>query len=244
MTIGDSTEWDDFIFNGGVGLVLALTLDAWRQINAPGPDEHEDKTSVRLYAAMVKKRDRQAHRFLIRYQDVEVDADLAKETGRKDIVFFPGHDGDLYFCLEAKRLNARVKGVMKSLADEYVKEGMLRFITGKYSRRVHHAGMLGYVLDGDITRAMVNVLDNIRRQHVILGMNPPGDWSESPHRVGDARAKETAHRRSHTHTRFQLQHLFVTALAEEAGDAREPLGASDQNPAGATRTDDDDEGER
>lgn len=212
MTAGDSSEWDDFILHGGIASALALTLDAWAQIAAPAPDEHEDKTSVRLYAAMVKRRDRQAHPFLIRYQDVEVDIDLAKETGRKDIVFFPGHDGELYFCLEAKRLNARVKGVMKSLADEYVKEGMQRFVTGKYSRRVHHAGMLGYVLDGDVARAMANVLDNIRRQHTLLGMNEPVDWIESSHRQGDPLAKETSHRRSNTTVRFQLQHLFVAAL--------------------------------
>jgi hypothetical protein len=166
MTVGDSSEWDDFITNGGVGLVLTLTLEAWAEITAPAPDEHEDSTSFRLYAAMVKRRDRQSHRFLIRCQDVEVDIDLAKVTGKKDIVFFPGYDGDLYFCLESKRLNARVNGVMKSLADEYVKEGMQRFVTGKYSRLVHHAGMLGYVLDGDVTRAMANVLENIRRHHV------------------------------------------------------------------------------
>ncbi len=212
MTIGDSTEWDDFILNGGVGLVVALTLDAWAHIAPPAPAEREDVTSLRLYAAMAKKRDRQTHRFLIRYQDVEVDTDLAKETGKKDIVFFPGHDGDLYFCLEAKRLNARVNGVMKSLADEYVKEGMQRFVTGKYSRHVHHAGMLGYVLDGDVSRAMANVLKNIRRQHVSLGMDPPGNWMESPHRPGDPHARQTEHRRTHTPTRFQLHHLFVTAV--------------------------------
>jgi hypothetical protein len=244
MTIGDSTEWDGFILNGGVGLVMDLTLDAWRHTIAPAPDEHEDKTSVRLYATMVKKRDRQAHRFLIRYQDVEIDTDLAKVTGKKDIVFFPGHDGDLYFCLEAKRLNARVKGVMKSLADEYVKEGMQRFVTGKYSRHVHHAGMLGYVLDGDVLRAMANVLDNIRRQHVPLGMDAPGDWIESPHRMGDPQAKQTTHRRTHTPTRFQLQHLFVTALAEESADAKKQKSESEQRLAGSNRTIDSDEGER
>jgi hypothetical protein len=219
MTIGDSSEWDDFILNGGVGLVMTMTLDAWAGITAPAPDEHEDKTSVRLYAAMVKRRDRQAHHFLIRFQDVEVDIDLAKETGKKEIVFFPGHDGELYFCLESKRLNARVNGVMKSLADEYVKEGMQRFVTGKYSRNVHHAGMLGYVLDGDVARAMANVLDNIRRQHVGLGMDAPGDWVESRHRARDPHARETAHRRLHTPVRFQLQHLFVAAVAQEAAGA-------------------------
>jgi len=73
---------------------------------------------------------------------------------------------------------------MKSLADEYVKEGMQRFVIGKYSRHVHHAGMLGYVLDGDVFRAMANVLDNIRRQmclwgwtHLAIGLSRPIGWA-------------------------------------------------------------------
>jgi hypothetical protein len=231
MTVGDSSEWDGFIEGGGIASVLALTVEAWGQIVPPAQDEHEDDTSVKLYAAMVKKRDRQAHRFLIRYQDVEVDTNLATETGKKDIVFFPGHDGNYYFCLEAKRLNARVNGVMKSLADEYVKNGMQRFVDGKYSRYVHHAGMLGYVLDGDVARAMTNVLSNIRAQHAALGMDPPGDWSDSPHRPGDPHAKETGHRRGHTATRFQLQHVFVKTVPAPAKGgkkasppARKPAG--------------------
>lgn len=212
MTAGDSSEWDDFIASGGVASVLALTLDAWARIASPAEDELEERTSIRLYAAMVKGQDRQQHRFLIRYEDVEVDTDLAAETGRKDIVFFPGHDGSLYYCLESKRLNARVNGVMKSLADEYVKEGMQRFVDGKYSRAVHHAGMLGYVLDGDIARAMTNVLNNIRARHATLGMDANGDWIESAHRPDDPNAKETAHRRGHTPVHFRLQHLFVAAV--------------------------------
>ncbi|OJW23418.1 MAG: hypothetical protein BGO49_02250 [Planctomycetales bacterium 71-10] len=221
MTIGDSSAWDDFISQGGVGTVIALVLDAWALIDPPLPDELEEATSIRLYAAMVKKRDRQAHRFLIRYEDMEIDVDLAKETGRKDIVFFPGHDGDLYFCLEAKRLNARVKGVMKSLADEYVKEGMQRFVDGKYGRHVPHGGMLAYVLDGDVPRAMRNVLANIRARHMALGMAPPGDWAESAARPGDAFAKESVHRRSHTAILFRLHHQFVSGAgpAMPAGDA-------------------------
>src|SRR2546426_11585469 len=34
-----------------------------------------------------------------------------------------------------------------------VKEGMQRFVDGKYSRFVRHGGMLGYVLDGQVARA-------------------------------------------------------------------------------------------
>jgi hypothetical protein len=210
MTVGDSSEWDDFIAQGGAATVIALVLEAWALMRPPEPDELEKETSIRLYSTLIKKQDRQSHRFLIRYEDVEIDVDLEKETGRKDIVFFPGHDGSLYFCLEAKRLNARISGVMTSLADEYVKEGMQRFVSGKYSRNVHHGGMLGYVLDGDVPRAMRNVLSNIRAHHAALGMDPPGDWRESPIRPDDAHAKETDHRRTHTDQRFLMHHQFVS----------------------------------
>ena len=88
---------------------LSLVIDAWQAITPPAPDEKEDKTTIRLYAAMLKKQNRQDHPFLIRYQDVEIDVDLAKETGRKDIVFFPCLDGDIYRCLEAKHLNVRIQ---------------------------------------------------------------------------------------------------------------------------------------
>ncbi|MDR3621538.1 MAG: hypothetical protein P4L85_19460 [Paludisphaera borealis] len=212
MIVGDTTDWDEFFAANGVPAILALVLDAWVNLTPPAAGEREDVTSVRLYAAMVKRQDRQAHPFLIRYQDVEIDIDIAKETGRKDIVFFPCHDGDIYFCLEAKRLNARVSGVMKSMADEYVKEGMQRFVDGKYSRHVHHGGMLGYVLDSDIPRAMQNVLDNIRARHAQLGMDSPGVWTESPFRPADSHAKESVHRRSHTSVRFRIQHQFVAGL--------------------------------
>ena len=127
-------------------------------------------------------------------------------------MFLPGHGEDIYFCLEAKRLNARVKGVMKSLAHEYVKEGMQRFVEGKYSRQIHHGGMLGYVLDGDVARSMRNVLDNIRSRHAALGMDAPGDWEGSPFRPADSHARQSSHRRSHTAVRFRLHHQFVSGV--------------------------------
>jgi hypothetical protein len=225
VTTGDSSEWDGFIESGGVATVLGLALDAWQHISLPAHDELEVAISIRLYTAMVKKQDRQLHRFLIRYEDVEVDTDLARETGRKDIVFFPGHDGNYYYCLEAKRLNARIDGVMKSLADEYVKEGMQRFVDGKYSRHVFHSGMIGYVLDGDVSRAMANVLNNIQKHHTALAMDVPGNWADCPHRPDDQHAKETEHQRRGATRRLHLQHLFVTAVSDGESGGQPTKGA-------------------
>jgi hypothetical protein len=116
MTVGDPASWDDFFQRNLVPAVLALVTEAWEHMAKPLETDLEDAISLRLYARMVNAKDRSRHAFLIRYQDVEVDTDLAKETGRKDIVVYPGTLEEVYFCLEAKRLNALVSGVRKSLS--------------------------------------------------------------------------------------------------------------------------------
>jgi len=213
MTAGDAADWNNLFVEQLIPSVLALALDAWERIQRPAPDEQEDATSVRLYSAMITGKDRQRHAFLIRYQDLEVDTDLAKVTGRKDIVFFPaGNDEDIYLCLEAKRLNACVSGIRRSLASEYVKEGMQRFVDGKYSRHVRHGGMLGYVLDGDMGRAMKNVAEAVRRHHRKLRMEPPGKMHASRVRPRDAHARETSHKRRGDRALFRIHHLFVSGV--------------------------------
>ena len=207
---GNPAQWDDLFEQDLIPAVLALVKAAWDQLEKPGQDAREDDISKRLYVALVNGKDRNTHAFLIRYQDVEVDDDLSKETGRKDIVFFPSlFDEPIYFCLEAKRLNALVSGQRKSLADEYVKEGMQRFVDGKYSRHVRHGGMLGYVLDGDIDRAITNVSNCIRLHQAALRMEAPAELLRSASGPTIPTHDETRHRRPHEEIMFCLHHLFV-----------------------------------
>ena len=210
MTVGDPSYWDDFFQQNLIPSVLSYVIATWEQMPTPGPSDLEDAISVKLYSALVRSKDRNAHAFLIRYQDVEVDTDLAKETGRKDIVFFPSVQEEIYLCLEAKRLNAVVSGVRRSLADEYVKEGMQRFVDGKYARFVRHGAMLAYVLDGDVHRAMQNVENNICNRRAELRMDKNGGFLTSPIRPDDPRTKETRHRRAHEKALFRIHHLFVS----------------------------------
>jgi hypothetical protein len=214
MTAGDPASWDDFFQQQLIPSVLSHVLETWKGMKKPGPTDLEDDISVKLYAALVTGKDRSRHAFLIRYQDVEVDTNLAKETGRKDIVVYPSvlHE-EVYFCLEAKRLNARVSGVKKALADEYVKEGMQRFVDRKYSRGVRHGGMLGYVLDGQIARAIQNVEANVTAKAKELGMESPARLLPSSILQGNDTARETRHRRAHETGTFRIHHLFVAGKA-------------------------------
>jgi hypothetical protein len=146
MIAGNPASWDDFFRQSLIPGILAHVISTWDQMKKPEQTDLEDEISVKLYSALVNSKDRQRHAFLIQYQNVEVDTDLAKVTGRKDIVFFPStpeQEEEVYFCLEAKRLNALVSGKRRSLAGEYVREGMQRFVDRTYSRFVRHGGMLG-----------------------------------------------------------------------------------------------------
>jgi hypothetical protein len=207
---GDHSDWDNLFHNELIPSILIHVISTWEQMDKPAHNAHEDAISLKLFSALVNGKERHRHAFLIRYQDVEVDTDLSKAIGRKDIVFFPSNEEDIYFCLEAKRLNALVSGSWDSLADEYVKEGMQRFVDGKYSRFVRHGGMLAYVLDGDIDRAMINVANNLRQHQEALRMDPPGELLTSNIRPTDPNTKETRHRRPHETTLFRIHHLFVT----------------------------------
>jgi len=210
MIAGDPAAWDDFFQQSLIPAILSLVMITWERMEKPGQTDHENDISRKLYAALKNGKDRNRYPFLIRYEDVEIDTDLAIETGRKDIVFFPpANDEDIYFCLEAKRLNALISGVRRSLADEYVKEGMQRFIDGKYSRFVRHGGMLGYVLNGQVARAMRNVETNMRVRAQELGMAVPGGFLPSSVLPDDPSVKETHHSRGHDTTLFCIHHLFM-----------------------------------
>jgi hypothetical protein len=210
MIIGDASHWDDFFHQNLVPTVIHYIISAWAQMPKPGISDLEDAISDKLYAALLNAKSRGDFPFLIRREDLEFDMNMAKETGRKDIVFFPSlQEQDIYLCLEAKRLNAVISGVCRSLADEYVKDGMQRFVDGKYSRSVRHGAMLGYVLDGKIDRAMENVENNIRKHFPELRMNKDHGLMASTIRPTDRHTKETHHFRMHEKTAFHIHHLFL-----------------------------------
>lgn len=210
MTVGDTSCWDDFFQQNLVPAVLAYIITAWEQMPKPGASDLEDAISDKLYSALVKAKHRNEFPFLIRREDLEFDMDLAKEIGRKDIVFFPSlKEEEIYLCLEAKRLNVIISGARRSLADEYVKEGMQRFVDGKYARFVQHGAMLAYVLDGNTDRAIQNVENNVRNRLSVLRMDKNGGLVTSTIRPDDYRTKETHHRRDHEKTIFHIHHLFM-----------------------------------
>lgn len=207
--VGTPTDWAGLI-DPLVPHILSLVLAAWEGMTPPAPDEGEDNITISLCRALQQNRTARGLMFQIRTQVVELDPVPGEEFGRMDIVFIPlVPREDIYFCLESKRLNVVKDGEPRAYTSEYVTFGMLRFVAGRYSKAVRHGGMIAYVLDGNVDRAMTNIENNMRRQCSALGMTPPGSFLPSTSLKGDARARETHHRRAHETQLFRIHHLFV-----------------------------------
>jgi hypothetical protein len=207
--VGAPTDWADLI-DPLVPQLLALVIAAWEGMPPPALDEGEDRITIALCRTLQQNRTARGLMFQIRTQVVELDPVPGEDFGRMDIVFIPlVPREDIYFCLESKRLNVVKDGEPRAYASEYVTFGMLRFVTGQYSKAVRHGGMIAYVLDGNVVRAMTNIENNMRRQHSTLGMTAPGSFLPSTSLKDDPRARETHHRRAHETQLFRIHHLFL-----------------------------------
>lgn len=214
MTVlGAPQQWADLI-DSMLPDVLNLVRESWEHLPPPAPSETEDNITIALCRTLMQNRTARGLMFQIRTQVVELDPMPGEELGRLDIAFIPlVPREDIYFCLESKRLNVVKDGKMRPYASEYVRQGMMRFVTGQYSKVVKHGGMIGYVLDGNVSSAMANVEANIRERHEELCMSPPGAFQPSAVLSSESRARETHHKRVHEKSLFQIHHLFMPGAA-------------------------------
>ncbi|MDE0192032.1 MAG: hypothetical protein OXQ90_11805 [Gammaproteobacteria bacterium] len=141
-------------------MILYVVMDGWTFAIEQGwvaPDMGEIPITERLRDGMrTVVRDRMRWRMAIRSgTETRSKAGVLNPDGRTDMsVFFPSmferyDEHDHHAIIECKR----VAGDDSTLCREFVKEGVNRFVEGKYSMR-HAAGyMVGYVLKGDMEAA-------------------------------------------------------------------------------------------
>lgn len=178
---------------------------------ATGADALEDPTTEALCKTLRQNRNASDLPFRIDTQMVELETAAGQDQGRLDIAFSPLVPREnIYFCLECKRLNVPQNPGVRTYANEYVAFGMVRFVSGRYSAAVRHGGMLGYVLDGNIDAAIVNVSAPIARYAVELGMDQPAQFRPSSIQPTNPHMRETPHQRVGGLGAFVIHHIFVS----------------------------------
>jgi hypothetical protein len=91
-------------------------------------------------------------------------SDMAGDVVTKgfiDFVVFFDLNEENYIAYECKRLNVSFPSGFQTLADKYVDEGMMRYVSAQYAQELPLGIMIGYVLDSDSKKAYLAVKNQI-----------------------------------------------------------------------------------
>lgn len=153
--LGDPTSLATRLFprvEQSIHCLIVDAFDQWKSGGFPRAGNHENDFTVVLYGCMLRlvEEKGQSYRLVPRIENLEPTANMlcgkSKVNGapRTDIsVLWDLHPKSTY-TIECKRI---AKGYLSA---EYLKEGIHRFLSGKYAPDKRSAAMIGYVIDGRI----------------------------------------------------------------------------------------------
>jgi hypothetical protein len=157
---------------GFPGEVMRLVLETWQEFSLHHDVRLEERITAVFRDALIDAYDAAGRSWFIALEDPVTDSTFGTEIGRNDLRFYPQqHYGQkVFFTVECKRIHVTTDSGFRHLADKYVKEGLQRFVEGKYSSGLPCGGMLGYVMDNRIADAFARVCNEIKSQRHILKM--------------------------------------------------------------------------
>lgn len=195
-----------------IPLILNTVLDCCSTLRKLSKTELETQISTRLMKRLQMDPRMRGGPFLPCPEYPVLDDKIDEPTvgGRIDICFVATQSSHTYFAIEAKRLHVRYDdGKWHSLVGQYVygDQGMMCFVTSKYSAVQHAGAMLGYVFDGDINRSRDGISKVIERNRAKLKMASKSGLAESGIVEREERVDETRHLFGRRH--FTIYHLLV-----------------------------------
>ena len=134
------------------------------------------------------------------------------EAKEMDLMMFGGWEQNyhaVHFVWEAKRVgDKRITADYSGLNSEYINEAIYRFIRNEYAANVADAGVLAYVLAGDVT----NIVADINQSMGNIRKNPALPVSNQLQKVPAVNQFEYIYRSAHARVSaspIQLHHLFL-----------------------------------
>jgi hypothetical protein len=189
-------------------LLIDAILRVWPSCRATCLATTLEDEMTRKLVILIRKDDKiRSSPFFVESQLELLPPDLKGDVTAKGyldiaVLFFTA-SRKVYLACECKRLNIPDGcGGRRSLATEYVLQGMMRFVRAQYAKTFPVGTMIGYVMDGDTPNATSAVVSQVRRYNRRLRC-----------RVRDVRtgappvALTTTHRRQSGD--IQLTHLLI-----------------------------------
>ena len=144
------------------GITYCYKLMIKNNVSVPANDENRIRDILLLEylkrSEIKTKADLTDYRF-----DREIPEDTTK--GRTDIRIITKNDfviDEAYYVIECKRLDNNNTSGISGLNGEYIKEGMMRFVTKHYSSYYGVNGIIGFVVE------QMNISDNIKTINNLL----------------------------------------------------------------------------
>jgi hypothetical protein len=192
-----------------VPIILISIFQAGKTLRKKTANDLEDWISRRLYWRLIRIYPFRDGPLDIRLQPeiVSVDSDENTPVGKIDFVVSCGLGAEIYFAIEAKRLRVRsTSGKMDAGNDDYVNDGMMRFVSGQYAPFMKTGAMLGYVYDRDINKARSGVAGYIKSRGKELKLTSPKPLTRASI-LPDKAIYETRHRLKKRS--FLIYHIFL-----------------------------------
>lgn len=193
-----------------IATVLDITIVGWSYVVSSGKvsvSSYETEIAGHLGREMTAEKNR---RLGLKNQ-IRIEEEVGtrssptsdKPEGRIDIKIIYSFDESEYFGMECKRVTSK----NKQLAKKYVDQGVMRFVTAKYSADHDWAAMLGFVLDGNSDGSINLICNQLSKQSQETCMEE--DWAIDNHFGATVNLYGTRHRQKGRNFLFRLLHLFL-----------------------------------
>jgi hypothetical protein len=207
MAISGSVDlWTDTFPEDLLHQLLDLVIKSWVTFPKPSSYDLEVPITKSFVVHLRRNQNRSTHLFRIDWESTVLN-EKGVQKGRIDIRFTHGYSPSEYFSCECKLLNKiDENGKWSSLAGEYIDEGMMRYIDGKYSGG-DNGGMIGYVMDGHTDKAVQSINNAIEQRKANLKIEGGDGLKNSSIRPQCLQTKETLHLINNK--RFIVHHIFL-----------------------------------
>lgn len=212
--VGNAKTWKRDLFPCElIPDIIELVVNSWKTFKKPGRLDLETSISKAFTKKLQKEKNSKGDLpFKIRPELVTYGTDEDEDIdGRIDICFdwigTPAEE--IYFAFECKRLRIPYPppSNLETNNSDYVGEqGMMSFVTGKYSGSVTSGGMIGYVMDGKTDKAIISVGSLIKKKGSALKLVKDSGLRTSSI-IACPEVKETRHILSKKS--FAIHHVFL-----------------------------------
>ena len=196
-----------------IATVLDITMVGWSYVLSSGKVS-SSSTEPEIAGHLGREMTAEKNRRLGLKKQIRIEEEVGtrssptsdKPEGRIDIKIIYSFDEAEYFGMECKRVTSK----NRRLAQKYVDDGIMRFVTGKYSPGHDWAAMLGFVMDSN-SNGCINLIRNYLTQKCQETCMEE-DWAVDASFGATPNIYGTAHRQQGRSFLFRLLHLFLVVI--------------------------------